>query len=176
MSRTARAVTAIWSLVVVFAGCSRTDDTRRERALDAPTARLLVGTWDATFTLDRPLTVTSDSTRPLPVTGVLAFVEARHVAPESPQLSGSTHDVAYDVDFRPFGFDLRDRGASPVAVARTSERDSVAILFGAGESLFSLRVQGAFIGDSVSGVWTAESPRSAGAGGRFSMHRRQVAR
>jgi hypothetical protein len=176
MSRVARAVIATWCTVFVFVGCSRTDDTRRERALEAPTARLLVGTWDATFTLDRPLTVRSDSTRPVAVTGVLAFVEAHHVAPEIPQLSGSTHDVAYDVDFRPFGFDLGGRGAAPIAVARTSERDSVAILFGADESLFSLRVQGAFIGDSVSGVWTAESPRSAGAGGRFSMHRRQVAR
>jgi hypothetical protein len=175
MSRMARAVIAIWCTVFVFVGCSRTDDTRRERAMDAPTARLLVGTWDATFTLDRPLTVTSDSTRPPPVVGVLAFVEAHHAAPEIPLLAGSTHDVAYDVDFRPFGFDLRDRGASPVAVARTSEKDSVAMLFGNGESLFSLRVQGAFIGDSASGVWTAESPR-AGAGGRFSMHRRRDAR
>ena len=171
-----RAVTAICSLAFVFVGCSKTDDSRRERALDAPTARLLVGTWDATFTLDRPLKVTSDSTRPRSVTGALAFVEARHVAPEIPQLSGATHDVAYDVDFRPFGFDLRDRGAAPPAAARTGERDSVAILFGTGESLFSLRVQGAFVGDSVSGVWTAETPRSGGAGGRFSMHRRQIAR
>jgi hypothetical protein len=176
MTRMSRLVAAICSLVVVFIGCSKTDDSGRERALNAPTARLLTGIWDATFTLDRPLIVTSDSTRPRTISGAVAFVEARHVAPEIPQLSGATHDVAYDVDFRPFGFDLRDRGATPPAVARTSERDSVAILFGNGESLFSLHVQGAFVGDSVSGVWTAEASRSGEAGGRFSMHRRQVAR
>ena len=176
MTPMSRTVTAICFLAFVFVGCSRTDDARRERALDAPTARLLAGMWDATFTLDRPLTVTSDSTRPRSVTGALAFVEARHVAPVIPQLSGATHDVAYDVDFRPFGFDLRDRGAALPAVARTGERDSLVIWFGADASLFSLRVQGAFVGDSVSGVWTAETPRAGGAGGRFSMHRRQVSR
>jgi hypothetical protein len=176
MSRKARLVTAICSLVIVFVGCSSTDDASRERALDSPTARLLVGVWDITFTLDRPLIVTSDPVRPRPVTGVVAFVEARHVAPEIPQLSGSTHDVAFDLDFRPFGFDLRDRGASAIAAARTGEPDSVTIVFGDDESMFSVRSEGTLIGDSVSGVWTAEAPRSAGAGGRFSMHRRQVAR
>jgi hypothetical protein len=176
MSRVSRTVSVICTVVFVCLGCSGTDDSSRERALDTPTARRLVGSWDATFTLDRPLIVTADSTRPRSVTGALAFVEARRVPPEVPQLSGATHDVAFDVDFLPFGLDLRARGASPVAVARTSERDSVSILFGADESLHAVRVQGAFVGDSVTGVWTADSPRSAGAGGRFSMHRHQVIR
>ena len=175
MSAAGRAGVGIWLGLVMFTGCTSGNDARRTPALDEATARRLVGAWDATFSLDRSMTVTGDSARPTSIAGVLAFVEERRGQLAVPQLRDATHEVAYDVDFRPFGFDLRDRGTSPVAVARTSGKDSVAIVFGAGESLFHLRVQGVFVGDSVTGLWSAESPR-AGAGGRFSMHRRQVGR
>ena len=171
MRRTRWEIVGLWCGAVAV-GCSG-GGSHDGPTVDEQTARRLVGAWDATFLLDRPLTVPTDSVRPLPVVGVLAFVEDRSGQRDLPRLAGTTHSVAYDLDFRPFGFDLRDRGMPPVSAARTSVRDSVDIVFGAGDSFFSLRAQGAFTGDSLAGTWSVESPR-AGAGGRFSMHRRQI--
>lgn len=97
-----------------------------------------------------------------------------------PQMSAPTHAGAYDVDLRAFDFPVRDAGESPVAIARTvhdsshsptnAHADSVYIVLNPGTSRYALMLRGTFAGDSVAGMWSAES--FPGGGGTFVFYRR----
>lgn len=152
--------------------CSAREDADRRRALDQPSARRLVGTWDVTFQLDRSMRTAGSPAPHSTVTGTLALVENRVVPLDAPQLRGATHHGAYDIDFAPLGFALRDDGAARDAMARTAG-DSVVIVFESPGAAITLHARGTFSHDTLSGIWIAESPR-AGAAGRFSMRRRRA--
>lgn len=167
------AVAAIMSVsLLISVACSRGDDGDRRRMLEQPSALRLVGTWDVTFQLDRPMRVAGSAVPRSAVTGTIALVENRVAPLDAPQLSGATHHGAYDIDFAAFGFDLRDDGSARAAMARTAG-DSVAIVFESPGSAIALHAKGAFRRDTLSGTWIAEVPR-ASATGRFTMRRRRA--
>lgn len=170
MRRAARATLAL--TLGASLACSGREDVDRRRALDEPTARRLVGTWDVTFQVDRSMRVAGSPSPHSTVTGTIALVENRVVPLDAPQLRGATHHGAYDIDFAPLGFALRDAGAAPDAMARTAG-DSVVIVFESPGAAITLHARGAFSHDTLFGIWSAESPR-AGATGRFTMRRRRA--
>jgi hypothetical protein len=145
----------------------------------------LVGVWDATFWLDRPVAPGTDPRKPpRRVTGSMAFLED-HVGSLSPEeLTSPTHVGVYDIDFRVLGFQPHGPSGFPTVVARTIPRvegqsstsptmpDSVSIVLDAGSSRFPLLLQGNIAADSVSGTWTAG--QALGGGGRFSLQRHRT--
>lgn len=176
-----RELTGLAILALALA-CQR-NPAQRSDALGTAPAQRLVGVWDATFWLDRPVDVLPGSSfKPLRITGTIAFVEdhAGRLSPEA--LPEPTHLGIYDIDFRPLGFEPRTAAGFPVAVARTSAGvnpqtdptapariDSVSIAFDPGSSVYPLRVLGTITLDSVSGQWTAG--QSLSGGGRFVLLR-----
>ena len=173
-------------LLLVALGCQG-DSLERRRALEEAPAKQLVGVWDATLWLERPISLTSDAhTPPRSITGTLAFLEDHQGQLPSEDLSDPTHVGVYDIDFSPFGFQPGDAHAAPVAVARTtaqeatgpgrtaldSTRDSVTIVLAPGASRYPCRLTGAFSADSITGVWTAG--QALGGGGRFVLRRRRA--
>ena len=163
---------AVLGTSCIALGCAAHDDPDRLRALNEAPARNLVGTWDATFQLDRAVIVTATVAPSAPVTGAIAFVESHTAAVDAPQLHAPTHTAVYDLDFRPFGFDLGVGGSKPVGVARTSAPDSVVVFLAPSGSLFSVRLEGVLTGDTLRGIWNAESSRAGAGGGRFILRRR----
>jgi hypothetical protein len=152
-----------------------TDAGQRSRALDAAAARRLIGAWDVTLWLDRPITMAS-SPRVLPfrVSGTMAFVEDHYEQPSFPQLKAPTHSGVYDIDLSALGLPAPGEDA-PAAIARAAsngdgQRDSVVMVINPGRSGPALLFRGAFDADSVVGVWISES--LLGGGGRFVLARR----
>jgi hypothetical protein len=101
------------------------------------------------------------------VTGTLSLIEDAY-GQSAPRFAGALHVGTYVADFSRFGFDLRERGEVPVALARV-DRDSVTIVLDPA-SARTFTLQGIIAGDSVSGIWSFSS-RAAGARGTFVMHR-----
>jgi hypothetical protein len=134
--------------------------------------RQLVGTWDARFDLERPLVVRSDSesTKQL-VRGELAFLVNRSVSEAYPMLESPSANGAFDVDFAPFGFDVRSDNQTPVAAARWLSPDSLEIILGDPESDITVRMRGKIMTDSIVGTWRVLVSRTGGGGGRFVMVR-----
>ncbi len=175
---------ALLLVLVLIPGCGR-DSSQRTEALATTPARQLVGVWDATFLLDRPIAPGTDPLQPpRHVTGSMAFLED-HVGSLSPEeLTSPTHVGVYDIDFRVLGFQPHGPSGFPTVVARTIARvegppiasttmpDSVSIVLDAGSSRFPLLLQGKIAADSVSGTWTAG--QALGGGGRFSLLRRRA--
>ena len=151
--------------ITVAATACHADEAARARALASMPARQLVGVWTTRYHLIMPaLLARADTTD---VTGTLSLIEDAY-GQSTPRFAGALHVGTYVADFSRFGFDLRERGAVPVALARV-DRDSVTIVFDpANARTFTL--QGAIAGDSVSGMWSYSS-RAAGARGTFVMHR-----
>jgi hypothetical protein len=162
-------------------GCRGESAERRQALAEAP-ARELVGVWEATLWLDRPLTLQTDPrTLPLRVVGLVAFLEDHYGDYSPPELSDATHVGVYDIDVRSFGLQLRGANAFPIAVARTfdvttrsratsdEERTAISIVLEPGNSRYALLLTGTFVADSIAGRWTAG--QSLGGGGRFSMRR-----
>jgi len=173
-------------LLLLALGCQG-DSGERRRALEEAPAKHLVGVWDATFWLDRPISLGAAARNPpRSITGLMALVEDHQDQVSSEDLSDPTHVGVYDIDFSSFGFQPGDTHSIPVAVARTtarrtvgpgqtapgSERDSVTIVLDPGTSRYPCRLTGAFSADSITGVWTAG--QALGGGGRFLLTRRRT--
>ncbi|MEP6729403.1 MAG: hypothetical protein ABJE10_02140 [bacterium] len=148
---------------------------KRTRALDDAAARRLIGAWDVTLWLDRPVSMAATS-QPLPVrvSGTMAFVENHYDQPSFPELEAPTHSGVYDVNLSVFGVPPHDDGGATV-IARAArntvggQRDSVFIVMNPGQRT-ALLLRGTFERDSVVGAWTSES--LVGGGGRFVLVRR----
>jgi hypothetical protein len=173
------AVATIVLALSLIIGCGRDSSERREELATTP-ARRLVGIWDATFWLDRPVAPGTAQKPPRQVSGSMAFLED-HVGSLSPEeLSNPTHVGVYDIDFRALGFQPRGPDGMPALVARTEASIAapsasaptgapVSIVLDPGSTRFPLRLVGTIAGDSVSGTWTAG--QSLGGGGRFTLQR-----
>jgi hypothetical protein len=186
MARLRVARTLTTTLLLVALGCHG-DSAERNRALEKDAARRLVGAWDATLWLERPVTLaTARRTLPRSVAGSLAFLE-EHYGDYSPDdLRDATHVGVYEIDFRSFGFQVGGTDAPPIAIARTADRvtttspgaaadagpDSVTIVLAPGTSEYPCRLTGVFIADSITGIWTAG--QLLGGGGRFSLRRHRT--
>ena len=143
----------------------RSDEAARARALASTPARELVGVWTARFHLTVPALLARTDTAD--VTGTLSLIEDAYGL-STARFAGALHVGTYVADFTPFGFDLRERGVVPVAIARV-DRDSVTIVFDPADAR-TLSLNGVIAGDSVSGIWSFWS-RAAAARGTFVMHR-----
>jgi hypothetical protein len=153
-----------------LASCGRVDWSH-QRAIDAPIARRLVGVWSARFTFDSTL---ARGAHVAPVTGTIALVQDHFGRVGADQLRNPLHYGVYDVDFNPFGFDSRDAGAVPTAIASAWQApnhvDSVRIVLDPGETQMDITLDGAMEGDSIGGTWGVRS-RFAVGGGTFTMTR-----
>lgn len=192
--RTPVPVTVLLASVVLVTsllnGCGGSDRGDRGRALDEADAARLVGAWDVTLMLERPLTQRQDSIRSsLPVTGTMAFTENRRGAALFAGFGLATDKGAYDLDLASFGLPVGADSRTQTAVARTTparrersgrgERsggaDSVFIALDPDDSRLSVRLAGVMIGDTVAGVWYADYLHASASGG-FTMRRRHGAR
>jgi hypothetical protein len=148
------------------------DRNAEERDATTFDARRLVGTWDARFYLDRPLIVGSDSeSTKQDVQGELAFLANRSVSQAYPMMESPSANGAFDVDFRPFGFDARSDDETPVAAAGWISADSLEIMLGNPNSDITVRMRGKVAADSIAGTWRVLVSRTGGGGGRFVMVR-----
>lgn len=170
-SRLSGAVAAL----VLMAACGN-DAAEREHVLESAPAQHLVGVWDATLKLERPIAIASSrQSLPRSIAGTVSFLESRHEHLTFTQMGTPTHVGVYDLDFRELGFPTSETGDAPLVVARTVHRadasasgmhaDSVYVVLNPGTSRYALILTGAFSGDSVLGAWTAES--FLGGGGVF---------
>ena len=143
-------------------------------------AHRLVGSWDATFFLADEFRGQAPAARE--VRGTLVFVRIRSGTPSFPDMAVPLHYGLYDLDFSPYGFDSRNAGTVPTAIARAfptqvPEVDSVLIVLDPEQRGVIVLMRGQLRGDRADGVWTAESSARAGIGesGRFTMTRRRSA-
>jgi hypothetical protein len=140
-------------------------------------ANRLIGSWDARFYLGGMLR--ARSTAPGDVRGTLLFARIRSASPTFPNMAAPLNYGLYDVDFSPYGFNLRENGFLPGVVAsavptRARGIDSVFIVLEPEQRGISVSIRGELRGDQADGVWTAESPSRAGIAesGRFMMMRK----
>lgn len=160
--------------IVVVAAAVIACNERSGLASEARAAdtRRLVGTWDAHFYLDRPLVIGSDSeTTKQQVQGELAFLANRSVSQAYPMMAAPAANGAFDVDFRPFGFDARSDDEAPVAAAGWISSDSLEIILGDPHNDITVRMRGRVELDSIAGTWRVLVSRTGGGGGRFVMVR-----
>jgi hypothetical protein len=139
-----------------------------DRESKAPLPRFpndhLVGSWDASFHRGDPLPSSSGVPE---VHGTLTFAgpeseNASQAVPASPVNYG-----LYDIDFSPYGFDSRDNGSVPGAVAHifslgSGDTDSVSIVLEPAQREVNIVLRGELRGDVARGAWATESPRRAG--------------
>ena len=165
-------------------GCGHDRDDRAA-ALATPSARRLVGVWDAVFWLDRQYTLMPSVPDTSPVSGTIVLDEDTHGTVSAEELESPTHVGVYDIDFSRFGFSTREGGSLPGAIARVGEigipqrvarppqpaTDSLFIVLSPGTPVFTVRMNGRIMGDSASGAWVASTYRSAGGSGHFVMRR-----
>ena len=177
-----RVTAALCAATLVITACSG-EPHDRVSALDEAPARELVGVWDVTLRLDRPLTLAPiDNGSSREVAGTITLLEDHFGRPSYPQLTVPTHTGAYDVDFRPFGVNVRNSVDAPIVVARTghdtsgaaalSLADSVFIVLNPGTSRYAVLLVGRLAGDTIAGIWSAES--FLGGGGVFVLRRRST--
>jgi hypothetical protein len=121
--------------------------------------------------LDEPLQLGSKPSA-TEVHGQIALLANRWVGGVYPQMLSPTCYGVYDLDFSPFGFDPRNRGHVPLALAGTGARDSVTVVLEPGPNQQSVVLRGVLAGDSVAGHWILEEFRG-GATGRFVMRRQR---
>lgn len=153
------------ALALTLAGCSIGGGGRR---VESAPARRLVGAWDVRFHVER----TSGGPASRDVRGELALLPNRWLTHDYPQLDVPTHYGSYDVNFGVAGFEPRDRGAIPDAIALTTGRDSATIVLDPGEGETSVMMRGAWSGDSLAGRWWVDAGRGGAiAGGHFVMVR-----
>lgn len=173
---TARAALPAMCMLGALTACERTTSARA-RELQVPAARRLVGVWTVSFTLDPAFRIHGGMDQP--VRGTLALIQDHSGRLSYPQLAEPLHYGTYDVDFRRFGFDPRDRGAVPVAVAGVSIDsasrpgegvDHVRVVLDPGEAQMNITLDGTLAADSAAGTWLVES-RTASGGGTFTMMR-----
>lgn len=183
-----RAMRGSWLLALAVIGlgaCSTHDTAKRERLLDTPAARRLVGTWNVSFEMNAHAAPPDAPAARVRVTGVIAFAPDHHGLTATTELNGITHEGAYDLDFRPFGWSTREADAPAVAVARVvstagaspsdTGRDSLYIVLSPGTQRFAVRMSGMLATDGATGIWSARSFSAGGGTGRFVMQRRAPA-
>jgi hypothetical protein len=170
-------------IVAVLSGaiaCGGVDAAERARLLDAPAMRRLAGSWEVSFAADPHSTTLSMHAAASVVTGSIVLATAHHGPAVMGDIRDITHEGAYDLDFRPFGWTTRGDDDPAVAVARlspgsrsgdSSTPDSVVVVLSPGTSRFSVQMRGLLKGDSVQGTWSAASFSSGGGNGRFVMRR-----
>ena len=172
--------------LALFPGC-RDDSSQRRTAMEQLPARRLIGVWDATLWLERPVSLTSKvHSPPDSIVGSIALLEDQQGQFSPEEMPDPTHVGVYDLDVGPFGFRLRDPGDVPVAVALTAARapsrqpgaagvavtDSVTIVLSPGSARYPCRLVGTFRGDGIVGVWTAG--QALGGGGSFVLRRHRA--
>ena len=174
-----RHLAAFLVALLLALGC-RSDSPSKRRDLDEPMMHRLAGSWDVTLRLERPLSLNMDASKlPRTVDGIATFLEARNGKLSFEELSGPTHIGVYDIDLNALGFPPRDEGVIPGLAARnvtgqsqspvSPGRDSVYIVINPETPRHSLRLTGLFEGDSIRGIWVAES--FLGGGGTFTLRR-----
>lgn len=166
-------------LLCVTIGC-RERSAQQRRALDEEPAKRLVGAWDATLWLERPITLSIGvRTPPESISGTMAFLVDRRGEFLNEALPEATHVGVYDIDLGAFGIRLQDPREVPVLIARTktrvvaaearvpdaSARESVTIVIDPSDSRYPFQLNGVFTADRITGSWTAG--QSLGGGGRF---------
>jgi hypothetical protein len=173
----ARAVALGAALVVL--GCNHATDDREE-LLSRSNAARLVGAWDVTMVLERPISRLVDSVGVgRSVTGSIAFTENRRGAREAEGFGVVTGRGVADLDLHPFSLPFGGGEAEGEVVARMapivtrgvkSARDSVSLLVQSADGRVTVRLDGQLAADTIAGVWSAEFLRSD-ASGRFIMKR-----
>ena len=169
----------VLAAVLVVLGCNHVADDREQLLLRADAARL-VGAWDVTMILERPLTQLADSAAiGRSVTGSIAFTENRRGAREADDFGVVTGRGVADLDLHafslPFGGsepegEVVARTAPIVAPSAAAARDSVLLLVQSADGRVTVRLDGLLAGDTIAGLWSAEFLRND-AGGRFTLRR-----
>jgi hypothetical protein len=173
-----RAAVSVLALLVTL-GCG--SDSAHSPAIDESTASRLVGTWDLTLVLERPLSLSTDArTLPRSVDGSVALLEVGAEPLAFEGMSTPTNMGVFHVDLGALGFPSGDAGVIPDLAARVvaiphgagaaGARDSVYVVLNPETPRYSVRLSGTFNADAASGVWIAES--FLGGGGTFVMRRR----
>lgn len=167
------------ALVISALGCAGSGAGERGKRNTAVPDHL-VGSWDANFYLGE---LGASSSIPRDVRGTLSFVRIRSGSSTFPHMATPINYGLYDIDFSPYGFDSREDGFLPGAVAsatptRARGIDSVFIVLEPEQKGVSVSIRGELRGDRAEGAWTAESPSRAGIAefGRFTMIRNRAAR
>jgi hypothetical protein len=177
----ARAVVLGVSLIVL--GCSHAADDREQLLLRADAARL-VGAWDVTMILERPLSRLVDTAAiGRSVTGSIAFTENRRGARETHDFGVVTGRGVADLDLHAFSLPFGGGEPEGEVVARTAPiatpgataRDSVSLFVQSADGRVTLRLDGQLAADTIAGVWSAEFLRGD-ASGRFVMRRGATSR
>ena len=165
--------------LVAALGCTKGASDRTTAVPD--TAAHLAGSWDASFYLDGQFRTGASAFHRVDGTIVLLQIRSR---------ATSFHDMAaplqyglYEIDFSPYGFDSRDDGSVPSAVARavpTTDRgaDSVFIVLEPQRKGVTVLMRGEMRGNRAAGLWTVESPSRSGIAeaGSFTMTRQRNGR
>jgi hypothetical protein len=175
------------ALLVAAIGCHHADVEDRDRILSHADAARLVGAWNVTIVLERPLTILADTSAIRPVTGSIAFTENRQGDLEVESFGLVTHLGVSDLDLHSFSLPLGHDDRERLVIARTAPivrvrgtgtsvaKDSVSILIQTADEQLNVILAGILTGDTVVGRWTAEHLRNEAAG-RFVMSRRTSAR
>ena len=169
------------AVAVMLGACADADAGQRERLLDSPAARRVVGSWDVVFTIDPHASVSLSYTA-ASVRGTMVFTTDHHGPASMDALHDITHEGSYDLDFSPFGWTTRSADAPAVAIARVAAGgdatasaragpDSLFVVLSPGTERFAVRMAGVLEGDSASGVWSARAYSAGGGVGRFVMRR-----
>jgi hypothetical protein len=175
---TFRRITTPALALLAALGCS--NGSAHTQAVDESVAGRLVGTWDITFVLERPLSLSTDARKlPRSVAGTLALLERGTEPLSFEQMSAPTHMGVFHVDIGALGFPPSETGV-PDLVARVvassqrstaaQERDSVYIVLNPETPRYAVRLSGRFDAHDATGTWIAES--FLGGGGTFVMRRR----
>ncbi|MEP6621119.1 MAG: hypothetical protein ABJE47_17465 [bacterium] len=182
-SQTGRRAIVLAMIAALFGAACSDDAAQRQHALEAAPALHLIGTWDVTLRLERPITLVSDA-KDLPrnIDGTITLLEFHSERLSFPQMDAPTHTGVYDMDIRALGFQPSNGDAAPLVIARTTayehaspqavNADSLHIVLNPGPSRYAVLLNGVFRGDSIVGTWHAES--FLGGGGTFLLRRHPI--
>ena len=167
MSSTARLQTPLTLLtILVLAACGGGEEDQLYRGSEPGR---LAGIWTAELAVSLPLISHPDTTTR--VRGSIALIPNNRVSRVPGAGWAPTHLGTTDLDFRPFGFEMRPTERVPGIFARLQLPDSVWLIVDPPHAGESLRLDGRLAGDSVTGLWRYDS-RQGGAAGTFVLRRR----
>ena len=173
---------AVVAALVTAVACGD-DAVERQHVLEGVPAQHLVGAWDVTLRLERPITIAlGQKDLPRTMVGTVMFLQTRYEHLSFPQMGAPTHAGVYDMNFRELGFPSGEAGEIPLVIARTVgdsralsraiSAESLYIVFNPGTSRYALLLSGRFSGDSIVGTWAVES--FLGGGGAFVLRRHPI--
>jgi hypothetical protein len=163
------------ALIMVSVACSegRSANTGGAHAV----ARELVGTWDATMSVERPYPLQLRPSEVTAICGTIGLVENRQKTASSEEVGSATQIGAYDLPLTQIGLEWNGIPAFPTAAvstantrsyaAHSSTSDSVRIVLNPG-SEESIVLSGRYGDSGIQGTWIAQSARGT-ATGSFSM-------